>query len=308
MRLKVAVTGANGYLGTSFCHQLIKTGHIPIPVVKESSVPVDLDRRNKQITAVPELVKAILDCDAVVHLAAITHTNSNMTDIDISWFREVNVKFTESLAKASIIAKVPRFIFVSSIKVNGEKTCGKPFRADDPPNPEGIYSITKYEAEKVLHNLSQDSNFRPIIIRPPLIYGGSAKGIVANLLGIVSKGVPLPLAGIQNKRSLVSLPLMCDLLEICLTHPNAPGHTFLVSDGVVRSTPDIIRMVSSLYGLSPKLFYCPEWILRSAGKMLGKPNLVPKLTSDLEVDIESTIKILHWDPISRMQYLEKRKS
>ena len=213
-------------------------------------------------------------------------------------FRRVNVQGTLNLARQSAVVGVGRFVFISSIKVNGEATqLERPFTADDAPAPIDAYGVSKMEAEQGLREIALQTGMEVVIIRPPLVYGPGVKANFAALMRWLRYGVPLPLGAIPNRRSLVSLDNLVDLILTCLTHPAAANQTFLVSDGEDVSTTELLRRTGQALGRPARLIPVPASWLKLAAAMVGKPDVAQRLCESLQVDIEKTRRLLGWSPL-----------
>jgi len=212
-------------------------------------------------------------------------------------YNAVNVRGTLRLAHAANAAGVRRFVFLSSVKVLGE--CTPERQAFDPnsvPHPQDAYGRSKWQAEQGLWQIAQETGLEVVIVRPPLVYGPGVKANFRQLMSWVAKGVPLPLAGINNLRSLVALPNLVDLITVCIDHPKAPGNTFLVSDGQDLSTPQLIRHIARAMDRSPRLFSVPELWLRQAARLAGRLPQFDRMSQNLQVDISHTRSVLGWAP------------
>lgn len=215
----------------------------------------------------------------------------------LSEFRKINVEGTVNLARQAAQAGVKRFVFISSIKVNGEETHpGRPFTADDNPAPSDPYGISKQEAEEALLALSQETGMEVVIVRPTLIYGPGVKANFRSMMGWLKKGIPLPFGAIYNKRSLVSLENLISLILVCLTHPNAAGQIFLVSDGVDLSTTELLSRTAEALGVKSRLIPVPVRLLVFCAVALGRRALSQRLCGSLQVDISKTQTLLGWNP------------
>lgn len=293
--MRVMVTGACGFVGSALCSTLSSKA---IPHTRTSRKPAMPD-----VVVVGELdgktdwTQALQHCTIVVHLAARVHVmRDDALDNGLAYQR-TNVEGTLRLARQAVAAGVHRFIFISSIKVNGERTTrGRPFRANDIPDPRDAYGLSKNEAERGLRQLAEQTGMQVVIIRPPLVYGPGVGANFAALLGAVRRGVPLPLGAIQNRRSLVALDNLVDLIMVCLTHPAAANQTFLVSDGQEISTPDLVRAIARAMGVRTRLPTVPLWALQTIASLLGKREVMCRLSDSLEVDITATRKALGWAP------------
>jgi len=239
---------------------------------------------------------ALAGVDVVVHLAARTHAIRERGGGKLADYRPINVEGTRRLAEEAGQSGVRRLIFVSSVKVNGERTLHRPFSVGDEPAPEDAYGISKWEAERVLAEVARKAGFDSVVIRPPMVYGPGARGNFARLCRAVGRGFVLPLGAVDNRRSLVALDNLVDLIARCVAHPAAAGNTFLVSDGEDLSTPELIRRIAKAIGTEPRLFPVPLNVLRLAGLLTGRKAEVDRLLGSLQVDIHHTRQTLDWDP------------
>ena len=297
---KVLITGASGFVGQALCPVLEDAGLTIIPVFR-SAVP-DPGKRirkalaGKIIDAATDWTGDLFDIDVVVHLAARVHVMGGRKSDDAARFREVNVEGTRNFAEQAARFGVKRFVYLSSIKVNGERTESKPFVADQTPQPEDSYAISKMEAETVLRDIEKETGMEVVIIRPPLVYGPGVKGNLAALARLIEKGIPLPLRSVTNRRDLVSVFNLCDLIRVCCSHPAAAGDTFLVSDGETISTADLVLYMSKGLNRKARLFSVPVWVLHIAAGLLGKVDKLEKLTGDLQINMSKTQQVLGWKP------------
>jgi nucleoside-diphosphate-sugar epimerase len=213
-------------------------------------------------------------------------------------FRSVNVDATVSLARQAAASGVRRFVFLSSIKVNGEFTvAGQSFTADDVPMPLDAYSISKHEAEQSLRHIADETGMEVVIIRSPLVYGPGVKANFADIMRWIARGLPLPLSAVtQNRRSLVALDNLVDLIVTCLDHPAAANQTFLVSDGEDLSTADLLRRMGGAIGRSARLFYVPTACLKLVAVLVNNPGIYQRLCGSLQLDITKTRQVLGWVP------------
>jgi UDP-glucose 4-epimerase len=233
----------------------------------------------------------------VVHTAARVHVVQEAAADPLEDFRRVNAQGTLNLARQAAAAGVRRFVFVSSIKVNGEATqLGSPFTADDLPAPLDAYGISKMEAEQGLRELAEQTGMEVVIIRPPLVYGPGVKANFAAMMRWLRRGVPLPLGAIHNVRSMVALGNLVDLLVTCLKHPASAGQTFLVSDGEDVSTTQLLRRTAHAMGKTAFLLPVPASLLKWAAAIMGKREVAQRLCGSLQVDIEKTRRLLGWNP------------
>jgi len=221
--------------------------------------------------------------------------NESVAD-PLAEFRRANVEGTLNLARQAVAAGVSRFIFISSIGVNGSETVSSPFSESDQPNPREPYAISKWEAEEGLMNLAAETGMEVVIIRPPLVYGPNAPGNFGRLYRLIQRGFPLPLGAIHNRRSLVALSNLVDFICVCLNHPAAANQTFLVSDGEDISTTDLLRRMAHALHVPARLVPVPQGLLEWGAKMLGREDLSQRLCASLQVDISKARTLLGWQP------------
>jgi nucleoside-diphosphate-sugar epimerase len=304
--LRVAVTGAGGFVGAALVRRLcndpsfvctavyrVAPAHLPPGSVKLAVVGDFADAT--------DLGAAFADTDVVVHAAARVHIMNETGEASLAAFRRVNVDATVKVATEAARQGVRRFVFLSSIKVNGESTlAGRPFRSDDVPAPADPYAVSKHEAEQALSRLCKDMGMEFVVIRPPLVYGPGVKANFASLMTWVDRGVPLPLAGIHNRRTLVALPNLVDLILCCLTAPGAAGQTLLAGDGEDVSTTDLVTRMARALGKSPRLFAIPMPLARFAASLLGKGPALQRLHGNLQLDIGRTRELAGWTPMACM--------
>lgn len=297
---RILITGSSGFVGRNLSAVLEDAGYHTSQVVRTPRTGSELAMSRlyftKNIDATTDWTDALTEVDVVVHLAAKVHVMDGAEANDLASFRETNVSGTQNLAVQAADSSVKRFIFLSSIKVNGEETGAIPFRADQPPNPQGTYSQSKFEAEQVLRDIEGSSGMEVVIIRPPLVYGPGVKGNMRRLASGVRRGLPLPLGALRNNRDLVSVYNLCDLIRVCCSHPTAGGKTLLVCDGESISTVELIRYISKGLGRKARLFPVPVWLLRLAAGLLGQADKVDRLAGDLRIDSSPTRNTLQWKP------------
>lgn len=300
MCTRILVTGANGFVGGRLFWTLMqKVGFEPIGVCR--SVPPGGSSGGLQALGNLESADFSLvlhAVDVVVHTAARAHIMRDEALDPLAEYRRVNVAGTLRLAQQAAAAGVKRFIFISSIKVNGESTQpGRPYRADDAPNPEDAYGISKAEAEAGLRTIAQETGMELVVIRPVLVYGPEVKGNFQSVVRAVARGIPLPLGGVTgNRRSLVALDNLVDLICACVNHPRAAGQIFLVSDGEDLSTADLLRRIAMAGGAPARLLPVPPVLLRWGARLLGKEAVAQRLLGSLQVDITKTRELLGWQP------------
>ena len=295
---KILVTGPDGFVGYCLCERLLRDGfHVrgaqfapaPLPQGCESVVVGDLAEATNW-------AEALAGVDRVVHLAARVHIMDDDASDPLEAFRHVNVEGTRKLAEAAVRAGVKRFVFISSIKVLGEATTGRPFFADDTASPEDPYGNSKLEAEQLLTQLSQESAMEVTIVRPPLVYGPGVRANFLKLLTAVNKGIPLPFKLIKNQRSLIFVDNLVDFLVCCLSHEKAGNEAFLVSDGQDLSTAELVRAIAKAAGRRSMLLPVPPSVMKLAGSLLGKRPEVERLCGSLAVDISKNRDLLGWTP------------
>ncbi|MEZ5701523.1 MAG: SDR family oxidoreductase [Burkholderiaceae bacterium] len=241
--------------------------------------------------------EALSGIDCVVHCAARVHVMEETEADPLAAFRAVNVLGTRHLAQEAARSGVKRFIFLSTLKVHGESTRpGHPFRVSDPACPSDPYGLSKWEGEQAVMAVAQHSHMACVVIRPPLVYGPGVKANFARLLKVVSQGIPLPLGGIDNRRSMVNLGNLTDLIAVCTQHPAAAGQTFLVSDGQDVSTPELLRCMGRALGKPARLVAVPPAWLQLIGRLSGRQAQIDRLTGSLQVDIGHTTEVLGWKP------------
>lgn len=304
----ILVTGASGFVGRALCSSLLARGHeVRAAVRSADSIPsfAGLD-----VVAVGEVFgqtdwsEALAGVDCVIHCAARAHVMNETEAGALEAYRPVNVAGTRRLAERAAALGVRRLVFLSSIKVNGESTDGLsgPFgsRNDegglDAPAPEDPYGVSKWEAEQALWKVSAQTRMEAVVVRSPLVYGPGVKGNLMRLLRWVLRGVPLLLGAVDNKRSLVALSNLGDLLLRCIEHPAAVGRTFLASDGHDLSTPQLIRLMAEGMNRPARLVPVPVTLLRAGGSILGKRGEIDRLVCSLQVDSRYTQKQLGWTP------------
>jgi nucleoside-diphosphate-sugar epimerase len=240
---------------------------------------------------------ALRNVSVVVHLAARVHVMHDNAADPLTAFRTVNMDGTLNLARQAAAAGVKRFVFISSVKVNGESTpLGLAFTEADAPNPQDAYGQSKHEAEQSLRQLSADTGMEVVIIRPPLVYGPGVKANFASLMRAVQRGWPLPLGAVHNQRSLVALDNLVDFIVTCITHPQAPNQTFLVSDGQDLSTTELVLGMAQAAGVPARLLPVPVWALQAGASLLGRGDAVQRLCGNLQVDIFKASSLLGWTP------------
>lgn len=298
--MTVLVTGAYGFIGSRLCAGLRRDGISVLGVSRSVSSQPDEAKTIGigNLSSETDWTVVLKNVEKVVHLAARVHVMNDKSSDPMAEFRRVNVEGTASLARQAAVAGVKRFVFLSSIKVNGEFTeIGKPFTADDVPAPEDPYGVSKYEAEQLLRQIAAETGMEVVIIRPPLVYGPGVKANFRSMMRWLARGVPLPLAAVtQNRRSFVSLDNLVDLILICLNHPQAVNQTFLVSDGEDLSTAELLTRMGAAMLHPARLFYVPPSLLKLGTIALNKPGIYQRLCGSLQLDINKTRQLLGWVP------------
>ena len=297
--MNVMLTGATGFLGQHICFKIFQEQQILLTTVYRSEMPPNSDSSFMVASLDPDTnwEEALKGQDVVIHAAARAHIMKDESLDPLSEYRKVNVAGTLNLASQAAKYGVKRFIYISSIKVNGESTRpGKPFRFDDTPSPEDHYGVSKAEAESGLLKMGAESGMEIVIIRPPLVYGKGVKGNFASLLKLTPKRLPLPLGCINNQRSMVSIQNLVDLIVTCIDHPNAANQVFLVSDDEDLSTSSLLLRLGEAADCPARLIYIPVFFLKSFATLFGKREVVHRLTSSLQVDISHTKESLNWKP------------
>lgn len=305
----ILLTGATGFVGKRLLTMLKEHGHYCRAAVRRPSSTVDVHTESVvigDIDANTDWSKAVEGIDVVVHLAARVHIMHDQADNPLVEFRKINLEGTRSLAEAAVKAGVKRFVYASSIKVNGEATTDKPFTPDDTPSPSDPYAIAKWEAEKALMEISKATGLEVVIVRPTLVYGPGVKANFNNLIRLVRKRIPLPLKGIKNRRTLVSLDNLASLLMTCCEHPKAAGHVFLAGDDETVSTAELITCIARAYGQRSPVFYLPTGLMAWVARVFGKQAVWQRLSGSLEVDNSNAQTVMGWRPISTMDEELKR--
>lgn len=295
--MRILVTGASGFVGRALVSRLADAGHEVVAAVRSAASAGDGLMTTVAVGDIrsADWGAALDGVDAVVHLAARAHVMRDKSADPLSEFRDVNVAGTKRLAEAAMRHGVGRFVFVSTIGVNGRKTEGRPFTAADAPAPAEPYAIAKREAEDVLLSWAGPS-FEPVVVRPTLVYGPGAPGNMARLVKAVAAGWPMPFAGIRNRRSLIGVENLADILELSCSRPAVGGIVVLAADPTPVSTSDMLTAVASGLSRRPRLFRMPRPVLGMLLKAAGGRTLRDQLLGDLEVDVAETQRLLSWVP------------
>ncbi|HFG1962786.1 TPA: UDP-glucose 4-epimerase family protein [Vibrio cholerae] len=300
--MNILLTGASGFIGSKLLEELPANNILSLgrdnpkgqPSEKFFKLEIDNDT---------DYSVALSGVGVVVHLAARVHVMNDEVSNSLEEYREVNTRGTVNLARQAASAGVKRFVFVSSIKVNGEGTSqDRPFTSADLHAPEDDYGLSKSEAEQQLFNIGKETGMEIVVLRPTLVYGPGVKANFASLMNLVSKGIPLPFGCItKNKRSLVSVDNLVDLIITCIDHPKAANQVFLVSDDHDVSTSEMVRELAIALGKPTWQLPVPIWCYKLFGKLFGKSDIVDRLTGSLQVDISHTKKTLGWKPPQTLQ-------
>lgn len=291
--MSLLVTGATGFIGSRVYALADHLGMLPRGSSRSSDRMV-----NASLDPSTDWTAALNGCSAVIHTAARVHIMNEQAQDPLAEFRRVNVAGTLNLARQAAAAGVRRFVFLSSIKVNGEMTLGgKPFTAVQAAAPVDPYGISKAEAEEGLRRIGAQTGMEIVIVRPPLVYGPGVKANFGRLVSAIGRGWPLPLGCVdQNRRSLVALDNLVDLILTCTTHPAAADQTFLVSDGEDLSTTELLRRIGHALGRPARLLPVPSRLLEVGARLAGKGELAQRLLGNLQVDVKHTCQTLDWQP------------
>ncbi|MGE1155988.1 UDP-glucose 4-epimerase family protein [Pseudomonas kitaguniensis] len=297
--MRVLITGASGFVGGRLVNVLAQKTSFELFAAARREIlncPATV-RIVEDFSSQADVAAAVEGMDVVVHSAARVHVMNDSSVNPLDAFRKVNVEGTLNLARAAVSAGVKRFVFISSIKVNGEGTPkGVPYCAGDTPAPMDPYGVSKLEAEEALRELAASTHLEVVIIRPVLVYGPGVKANFLNMMRWMEKGIPLPFGAIHNLRSLVSIDNLVDLISVCIEHPAAANQTFLVSDGEDVSTTQLLRKMANALDKKSSLLAVPSFLLEAGALLIGKKSLSQRLCGSLQVDITKTRNLLGWTP------------
>ncbi len=313
---RILITGATGFIGQRMMETLQRNSRFDVEgICRKNKFSVDHRIHEVDLTAttkIAELLESqsvfsdlgsnsylltlLKNIDVVIHCAGKAHTTQNEALESIREYKRVNIDLTLNLARQAAINGVRRFIFISSIGVNGNINT-RPFTEDHMPKPEGFYAQSKWEAEQALWEVQRETGIELVIIRPPLVYGPNAPGNFGNLVRLVNKGVPLPLGALNNKRSLIALDNLVDLIITSIGHPAAANQVFLAGDSEDLSTTELLRGVAKAAGVSSRLIPVPASVLIFMASLLGKREMAQRLSGSLQVDISKARDLLGWTPL-----------
>lgn len=300
--MNIVVTGATGFIGEHLCFALAGTHHVVTMISRSAQTETNPSMRlfsNIDLQQQVDYDTILKDCDVVIHLAGRVH-NFNDLDNDSEFaYISANTTATLNLARAAVACGVKRFIFLSSVKVNGESTkLNEPFSPESEPHPQDAYGRSKLNAEIGLLHIAHSSALEVVIIRPPLVYGPGVRANFLELMKLVHKQIPLPFGSVNNKRSLVGIDNLVGLIVTCLDHPAAPNQVFFVSDNADLSTPELIRLIAQAQGRRSRLFSFPQIFLHIGAILFRREHLYLRLCGSLQVDISKTVNLLDWTPVA----------
>ena len=300
MTQRVLVTGGQGFVGKALAAGALSNGFAVRVSSRQKLIAAEARLEHSRVGDLgpaTDWLAALQGVNTVVHCAGRAHVMTDTAVDPLAAFRTVNAVGTLNLVRQAVDAGVTRFVFVSSIGVNGAQTApGKPFSEADQPNPQNAYALSKREAEQSLLRIADETGLEVVIIRPPLVYGCNAPGNFGSLMRAVQRGWPLPLGAVHNQRSLVALDNLVDFIITCISHPQAANQTFLVSDGQDLATTELVRGMAQAAGVSACLLPVPVWALQAGATLLGKGDAVQRLCGNLQVDTSKARQLLGWVP------------
>jgi nucleoside-diphosphate-sugar epimerase len=300
MTSRVLITGGQGFVGKAVAAGALTQGFEVRLSTRQKPANIDLRIECVQTTdlnATTDWLSAVQAIDTLVHCAARVHVMRETETDPLTAFRAVNVEGTMNLVRQAKAAGLKRFVFMSSVKVNGESTQpDRAFTEADASDPQDAYGQSKFEAEQGLRQIAAETGMELVIIRAPLVYGPGVKANFSALMRAVQRGWPLPLGAVHNQRSLVALDNLVDFIVTCITHPQAANQTFLVSDGQDLSTTELVRGMAQAAGVPARLLPVPVWALQAGASLLGRGDAVQRLCGNLQVDISKARTLLGWVP------------
>lgn len=292
---RILVTGANGFVGSALCKTLSERNVLFVASVRKTTMPAQFQIGD--LTDTTQWANALSGCDAVIHLAARVHVMKDKVSDPLVAYRAVNVSGTMNLARQAAESGIKRFVFVSSVKVNGETTKDRAFTSYDAPAPVDPYGQSKLEAEIALQELSRHTGMELVIVRPPLVYGPGVRANFLKLMQLIKLGLPLPFGNINNRRSMVALDNLVDLLILCTHHPKAAGQVFMASDDNDLSITSLIMLIARSMQRHLILLPIPARLIETCARVLGKTAFADRLLGSLQVDILHTKETLGWQPV-----------
>ena len=305
----ILVTGATGFVGKALV-ELLLTRSIDVSVlirIEHDQVPGGVIKFISDLTDVVDWEPILQGTTSIVHVAGLAHILKSNSSSSGGDFESINTYGTINFARQAAKRGIKRFVFISSVKANGETTLlGAPFSELDQPSPSDPYGLSKFGAEQGLLEIARQTEMEVVIIRPPLVYGPGVKANFANMMRCVKKGVPLPLGAINNKRSLIALDNLVDFILLCTSHPKAANEVFFISDGEDVSTTVLLKKVAKAYDKSAILLPVPTGILKLLARLMGKKDVVGRLLSTLQVDSNKARQLLNWTPVVTMDEQLKR--
>jgi len=302
--MRFLVTGANGFIGRNLCAELVHLGHFVRAAVRNK----DNSLEHVELSAVGDMdghtdwQGALSKIEVVIHLAARVHVMKDNANDPLSEFLRINLSGTSNLATQAAKAGVKRFVYMSSIKVNGDRTSGaRLFTESDEPNPQDPYAISKSRAEQELKRIANETGLEVVIVRPPLVYGPGVKGNFINLMSAIDRGLPLPLAGANNMRSMIYVGNLVSALIACAQNPYAAGKTYLVSDGEDISIVNLVNRIAKLLNCKDGSFYLPVGLMKIVTALLGRSEQYERLFGSLKINDEKIRSELNWFPPYSME-------
>jgi nucleoside-diphosphate-sugar epimerase len=300
MKHRILVTGASGFVGKALVKNALENGMVVNLSSRQSLTSTHLHQKYflaEDLSPTIDWKSELKDVLYVVHCAGRVHVKNDKESDPLAIFRKINVGGTLNLARQAAASGVKRFVFISTIGVNGPQTkTGAPFKEVDEPQPHNAYAISKLEAEKGLFDIAKSTGMDIVVIRPPLVYGYKAPGNFGLLMRVLLRGWPLPFGGIKNLRSFVALDVLVDFILTCLAHPNAANQIFLVSDDHDVSTSELLISLTREAGMPCHLLPVPMWFLKLCSMIVGKRNMMLSLCGNLQLDISKARNVLGWRP------------